>query len=166
MNKNGRKQAIWPRTQSTGSQARKRNRTGENAEELRIPKNTLYGWVRASRLGNLDLGTGSQTPQSAMTFNEERVWLRQQIREQEKEIRCFWLFWLPCGRTGYGYEHESPTMCTDTGKCRQSPSGHPGSGHSQWQREPVYQPDIPGYGLPIWHKTKHEQRRRKMPCLL
>ncbi len=31
------------------------------AEELGIPKSTMYGWVRASRLGSPDLGTGSQT---------------------------------------------------------------------------------------------------------
>ena len=57
------------------------------ARELGIPKNTLYGWVRASRQGNLDLGVGTQRPESAMTFNEERIRLRQQIKEQEKEIR-------------------------------------------------------------------------------
>ncbi len=47
----------------------------------------MYGWMRANRLGNLDLGAGSQTPQSAMTLNEELIRLRQQVREQEKEIR-------------------------------------------------------------------------------
>lgn len=57
------------------------------AEELGIPKNTTYGWVRANRLGNLDLGAGSQTPQSAMTLNEELIRLRRQVKEQEKEIR-------------------------------------------------------------------------------
>ena len=41
------------------------------AKELGVPRNTLYGWVHANRLGNLDLGAGSQTPQSAMTLNEE-----------------------------------------------------------------------------------------------
>ena len=46
------------------------------AKELGIPKNTMYGWVRANRLGNLDLGVGSQTPQSAMTLNEELLKLR------------------------------------------------------------------------------------------
>ena len=51
-----------------------------------VPKNTMYGWVRASRLGNLDLGAGSQTPQSAMTLNEELLKLRRQVKEQEKEI--------------------------------------------------------------------------------
>ena len=57
------------------------------AKELGVPKNTMYGWVRANRLGNLDLGAGSQTPQSAMTLNEELILLRQQVKEQEKEIR-------------------------------------------------------------------------------
>ena len=57
------------------------------ARELGIPKNTLYGWVRASRQGNLDLGAGTQTPESAMMLHEELMRLRQQIKEQEKEIR-------------------------------------------------------------------------------
>ena len=39
------------------------------AQEIGIPKNTLYSWVRASRLGALDLGAGTQTPGSAMTLN-------------------------------------------------------------------------------------------------
>lgn len=43
--------------------------------------------MRASRFGNLDLGADSQTPQSAMTLNEELIRLRQQVKEQEKEIR-------------------------------------------------------------------------------
>ena len=55
------------------------------AKELEVSKNTMYGWVRANRLGNLDLGAGSQTPQSAMTLNEELLKLRQQVKEQEKE---------------------------------------------------------------------------------
>ena len=55
------------------------------AKELGIPKNTMYGWVRANRLGNLDLGAGSQTPQSAMTLNEELLKLRQQVKELEKD---------------------------------------------------------------------------------
>lgn len=57
------------------------------ARELGIPKNTLDTWMRANRLGTLDLGAGSQTPQSAMTLNEELIQLRQQVKEQDKEIR-------------------------------------------------------------------------------
>ena len=55
------------------------------AKELGVPRNPLYGWVHANRLGNLDLGAGSQTPQSAMTLNEELLRLRQQVKELEKE---------------------------------------------------------------------------------
>ena len=55
------------------------------AKELGVPRNTLYGWVHANRLGNLDLGAGSQIPQSAMTLNEELLRLRQQVKELEKE---------------------------------------------------------------------------------
>lgn len=57
------------------------------AKELGVPKNTMYGWVWANRLGNLDLGDGSQTPQSAMTLNEELIQLRKQVKELEKENR-------------------------------------------------------------------------------
>ena len=57
------------------------------ARELGIPKNTLYGWIRARRQGKLDLGAGTQTPESAMTLNEELNRLRQQLKEQEKENR-------------------------------------------------------------------------------
>ena len=57
------------------------------AEELGIPKNTMYGWVRANRRGSLDLGTGSQPSPSALTLNEELIRFRQQVKEAEKEIR-------------------------------------------------------------------------------
>lgn len=57
------------------------------AKELGSPKSTMYGWVRANRLGNLDLGAGSQTPQSAMTLNKELIQLCQQVKELEKENR-------------------------------------------------------------------------------
>ena len=59
------------------------------AKELGVPKNTMYGWVRANRLGNLDLGAGSQTPQSAMTLNEELLKLRQQVKDWRKKT-TFW----------------------------------------------------------------------------
>ena len=57
------------------------------AKEIGVPKNTMYGWARANRLGNLDLGAGSQTPQSAMTLNGELLKLRRQVKELEKENR-------------------------------------------------------------------------------
>lgn len=57
------------------------------ARELGIPKNTMYGWVSAAKAGKLDLGEGSQTPQSAMTLNEELSMLRKQVKDQQKQIR-------------------------------------------------------------------------------
>ena len=55
------------------------------AAELGIPKNTLYGWMRAHKDGRLDCG--ERTPGNAMTLSEEITMLRKQVKEQEKEIR-------------------------------------------------------------------------------
>ena len=57
------------------------------AKELGISKNTMYTWTRAHRLGYLDLGCGTQTPQSALSLHEELVQLRAQLKAQDKEIR-------------------------------------------------------------------------------
>ena len=57
------------------------------AKELGIPTDTLYGWMRAVRMGALDIGEGAHKPQEALTLNQELIMLRKQNREQEKEIR-------------------------------------------------------------------------------
>ena len=57
------------------------------AAELGIPKNTLYTWVHQHKLGNLDLGSGTQTPERALSLNEELIQLRQLVKEQNKEIK-------------------------------------------------------------------------------
>ena len=57
------------------------------AKEPGISKNTMYTWTRAHRLGYLDLGCGTQTPQSALRLHEELVQLRAQLKTQDKEIR-------------------------------------------------------------------------------
>ena len=59
------------------------------AKELGISKNTMYTWTRAHRLGYLDLGCGTQTPQSALSLHEELVQLRAQLKAQDKEM---WIF--------------------------------------------------------------------------
>lgn len=56
------------------------------AREPGIPKNTLYTWVRASRLGTFDSGSGSQTPKSVMFLNEEITNLRQRVKKLDKKI--------------------------------------------------------------------------------
>lgn len=57
------------------------------AAELGIPVDTLYGWVKASKEGRLDIGAGAHTPQTAMSLAEELNTLRKQVKQQEKEIR-------------------------------------------------------------------------------
>ena len=54
------------------------------ANELGVPKNTLYGWIRKARSGYIDLGIGSQTPESAMSLVEELNTLRKRNKELEK----------------------------------------------------------------------------------
>ena len=55
------------------------------AQELGIPLNTLYGWMRAEKDGRLDCG--ARAPGSALTLSEEITMLRKQVRDQEKEIK-------------------------------------------------------------------------------
>ena len=57
------------------------------AKELGISSNTLYTWTKKTKEGTLDLGPGSQTPQSAMTLSEENTALKKKLKEQEKEIK-------------------------------------------------------------------------------
>ena len=60
---------------------------GKAADELGIPKDTLYGWNKAARDGRLDLGPGMHTPETAMTLAEEVQKLRKENHEQAKEIK-------------------------------------------------------------------------------
>lgn len=57
------------------------------AKELGIPKGTIHTWMSAARTGNLDIGTGSHTPESAMSLAEELAMLRKRVKDQDKEIR-------------------------------------------------------------------------------
>ena len=57
------------------------------AKELGIPENTMYTWTKAAREGRLDIGSGSHTPETAMSLAQEPAMLRKQVKEQEKEIR-------------------------------------------------------------------------------
>ena len=56
------------------------------AKELGVNTDTLYGWNKRAKDARLDLGPGSHTPDSAMSLTEEVQKLRQQNREQAKEI--------------------------------------------------------------------------------
>jgi len=55
-------------------------------EELGIPKGTISGSVHAARQGGIELGPGSQTPESGLTLAAELKACRDKLKEQEKEI--------------------------------------------------------------------------------
>ena len=54
-------------------------------KELGVNVDTLYGWSKAANEGRLDLGSGTHTPDSAMSITEEIQQLRQQNRALTKE---------------------------------------------------------------------------------
>jgi len=56
------------------------------AKELGVNADTLYGWNKRVKEAKLDLGPGMQTPDAALSLTEEVQKLRQQNREQAKEI--------------------------------------------------------------------------------
>ena len=56
------------------------------AKELGVNIDTLYGWNKRAKDARLDLGPGTQTPDSATSLVEEVRELRRQNREQTKEI--------------------------------------------------------------------------------
>ena len=55
------------------------------AKELGINTDTLYGWNKRTKEAWLDLGQGTQTPDTAMSLTEEVQKLRQQNRDLAKE---------------------------------------------------------------------------------
>ena len=56
------------------------------AKELGVNIDTLYGCNKRAKDARLDLGPGTQTPDTAMSLTEEVQKLRQQNREQTREI--------------------------------------------------------------------------------
>ena len=55
------------------------------AEELQIPVNTLYGWIRKAKKGELDIGCGERSPEESLNIAEENQQLKKQIKALEKE---------------------------------------------------------------------------------
>ena len=55
------------------------------ANELQIPVNTLYGWIRNAKIGSLDIGCGERSPEESLNIAEENQQLRKRIKALEKE---------------------------------------------------------------------------------
>ena len=52
------------------------------AKELGIPEGTIHTWLKAVRTGQLDIGEGAHTPESAMSLAEELTMLRKRVKDQ------------------------------------------------------------------------------------
>ena len=58
------------------------------AEELGIPVQTIYGWNKQVRKGEIDIGKGAHSPSDGLTLNAEMISeLRKTVKAQEKEIK-------------------------------------------------------------------------------
>ena len=42
------------------------------ANELQIPVNTLYGWIRKAKSGSLDIGCGERSPEESLNIEYRR----------------------------------------------------------------------------------------------
>ena len=57
------------------------------ANELQIPVNTLYSWIRKAKSGSLDIGCGERSPEESLNIAEENQQLKQRLKALEKENR-------------------------------------------------------------------------------
>ena len=57
------------------------------ADELGIPKGTLGTWLRKARIGEIDTGCGTHTPEESMNIAQQLQAANKKIRAQEKRIR-------------------------------------------------------------------------------
>ena len=55
------------------------------ANELQIPVNTLYGWIRKVKIGSLDIGCGERSPEESQNIAEENQQLKKRVKALEKE---------------------------------------------------------------------------------
>jgi len=64
----------------------KKNRINKSRRRsCKIPVNTLYGWIRKAKMGELDIGCGERSPEESLNIAEENQQLKKQIKALEKE---------------------------------------------------------------------------------
>lgn len=57
------------------------------ADELGVPSETIYAWIKAFKEGRLETKAAVHTPSNALSLNEELIELRKRIKELDKENR-------------------------------------------------------------------------------
>ena len=58
------------------------------ANELQIPVNTLYGWIKKAKSGSLDIGCGERSPEESLNIAEENQQLRKRKMLITTEYVC------------------------------------------------------------------------------
>ena len=53
------------------------------AQELGIPKGTMYTWIKAFKEGRLSANEAVHTPKNALSLNDELIELRKRVKEQD-----------------------------------------------------------------------------------
>ena len=61
--------------------------TKKAAEELKIPKNTLGGWMSKARKGEIDIGNGNRSPGEALNLAQQLQEERKKVKALEKRIK-------------------------------------------------------------------------------
>ena len=57
------------------------------AKELGIPKGTLGTWVNKAKVGEIDTGSGTRTPEESMNLAQQLQAANKRIKELEKKNR-------------------------------------------------------------------------------
>ena len=57
------------------------------ANELGVPKGTFGTWMRKSRSGEIDIGSGTREPEESLNLAQQLQAANKRIKEQEKKIR-------------------------------------------------------------------------------
>ena len=57
------------------------------AKELGIPKGTLGTWVNKTKVGEIDTGSGTRTPEESMNLAQQLQAANKRIKELEKKNR-------------------------------------------------------------------------------
>jgi len=57
------------------------------ADELGIPKGTLGTWQHKAKVGEIDTGSGTRSPEDSLNLAQQLLAANKRIKEQEKRIR-------------------------------------------------------------------------------
>ena len=84
------------------------------ANELQIPVNTLYGWIRKVKIGSLDIGCGERSPEESLNIAEENKRLSEMNEFLEDAAAFFAASRQKSGKNKGGCILQSGQMTAET----------------------------------------------------